>query len=102
MQFVVFCTLLTILYYVLPGSIQWILLLVFSLFFYTRAGYPALAFLLVTAVAAFATALWMERENERARALAAACGDRAGKAACREASRKKKKRVFELLRRSFQ
>ncbi|HCI74514.1 MAG TPA: hypothetical protein DHV42_08280 [Lachnospiraceae bacterium] len=97
MQFVVFCTLLTILYYVLPGSIQWILLLVFSLFFYTRAGYPALAFLLVTAVAAFGTALWMERENERARALAAACGDRAGKAACREASRKKKKRVFILM-----
>ena len=59
-----FCILLILLYFILPGSVQWILLLVFSLYFYTRAGYPALVFLLITAAAAFGTALWMEKENE--------------------------------------
>ena len=97
MQFVVFCILLTFLYFVLPGSVQWILLLVFSLYFYTRAGYPALAFLLVTAAAAFLAALWMEKENGRAKAMVAACDDRARKTACREASQKRKRRAFILM-----
>ncbi len=97
MQFLVFCIILIVFYFIIPGSFQWALLLIFSLYFYTRAGYTALLFLLVTAAAAFLCALWMEKENERAKALSASLKDRSQKAACREESKRKKRRVFILM-----
>ena len=50
MQFIVFCIILTIAYFLIPKSWQWILLLGFSMYFYTRSGYIALIFLLVTVI----------------------------------------------------
>ena len=97
MQFLVFCIILTILYFLLPGSWQWILLLVFSIYFYTRSGYLALLFVLVAALAAFLTGLWMERELERSRLVLAECRDRAQKAQVREESKKKRRRAFILM-----
>ncbi len=97
MQFVLFCIILLVLYFIIPGSYQWILLLIFSIYFYTRAGYIALIFLLVTAAAAYLCALWMEKENDRAKAQSASLTERSEKAACREASKRKKRHVFILM-----
>ena len=79
-QFPLFCLLLTVLYFLVPGSWQWILLLGFSLYFYTRSGYLALVFLLTAALAAFLTGLWMERELDRSKKQLAGCKDRSQKA----------------------
>ncbi len=97
LQFFYFFVILIILYHVIPGALRWVLLLLFSLYFYTSAGYAPLIFLLITAAAAFGTALWMEKENARAKVSSAACTDRSEKAACREISKKKKRHVFILL-----
>lgn len=96
-QFPLFCLLLTVLYFLVPGSWQWILLLGFSLYFYTRSGYLALVFLLTAALAAFLTGLWMERELERAKLQLSECKDRSQKAAIREASGKKRRHAFILM-----
>ena len=96
-QFPLFCLLLTVLYFLVPGSWQWILLLGFSLYFYTRSGYLALVFLLTAALAAFLTGLWMERELERAKLQLFECKDRSQKAAIREASGKKRRHAFILM-----
>ena len=97
LQFIVFCIILTVIYFILPGSWQWILLLGFSIWFYTRSGYAALLFLLVAAMASYAAGLWMERELERSRQQIAACEDRTQKAQVREASRIRRRRAFILL-----
>ena len=97
LQFIVFCIILTVIYFILPGSWQWILLLGFSIWFYTRSGYAALVFLLVAAMASYAAGLWMERELERSRQQISECEDRAQKAQVREASRKRRRRAFILL-----
>ncbi len=97
LQFIVFCIILTVIYFILPGSWQWILLLGFSIWFYTRSGYAALLFLLVAAMASYAAGLWMERELERSRQQISACEDRTQKAQVREASRRRRRRAFILL-----
>ena len=95
--FLAFCLILAVLYFLIPHSFQWILLLIFSLFFYTRAGYPALVFLVSAAVLAYLTALWMEKENVRAKEAISALKDRDQKAAVREDSKKKKRYRFILM-----
>jgi predicted membrane protein len=61
LQFIVFCIILTVIYFILPGSWQWILLLGFSIWFYTRSGYAALVFLLVAALALSVLSLILSR-----------------------------------------
>ncbi len=97
MQFVFFCMLLSVLYFLLPGTLQWVLLLVFSLYFYTRAGYAALIFIIGAAAIAYAVGLWMEKENSLSKERLSRLSDRGEKAACREASKKKKRRMFTLM-----
>ena len=95
--FLAFCGILAVLYFLIPHTFQWMLLLIFSLYFYTRAGYLALVFLVLAAILSFCTALWMEKENVRAKEETAALKDRDKKAAAREGSKKKKRRIFILM-----
>lgn len=97
MQFIIFCIILTVAYFLIPKSWQWILLLGFSMYFYTRSGYIALIFLLVTATAAYLTGLWMEKQLNLSKEQLAQCEDRAQKAQVREASRKKRRLGFILM-----
>ena len=96
-SFLFFSGVLAVAYFLIPKSYQWVLLLVFSLYFYTRAGYPALVFLMLAAVLAFCTAIWMEKENARSKEETASLKDREQKAAARENSKKKKRHVFILM-----
>ena len=95
--FLAFCLILAVLYFLIPHSFQWMLLLIFSLFFYTRAGYPALVFLVSAAALAYLTALWMEKENVRAKEAISVLKARDQKAAVREDSKKKKRHRFILM-----
>ena len=95
--FLLFAAVLTAAYFILPRRCQWILLLAFSLYFYTRSGYEGLLLLLLTAAVSFITALWMEKENDSSRKKISALGSREEKAAQRELSKKKKRSIFILM-----
>lgn len=64
-RFAVFMTLLLILYYRVPGKMQWGLLLAASCLFYASSGLRYLLFLLTTALTSYGTACLMERNRNR-------------------------------------
>lgn len=97
LAFLLFCGLLAAAYFVLPKACQWVLLLLFSLYFYTRSGWAGLIFLLITASASWLTALWMEHENAGSRAVLKTLESREKKAEERARSKSAKRMVFILL-----
>ena len=81
-------------------GVQWIILLVFSLFFYTRSGWAGFVFMAITTAATYLAALWMERENAASqRRLSEISGGqvRQEKAREREQTKRKKRRFFTLM-----
>lgn len=64
-SFLLFAAALLILYYRVPGRLQWVILLAASCCFYLQAGVEYLAFLLFTALTTYAATLWMARNHAR-------------------------------------
>ena len=62
--FIVFLTIVIVLYYVFPKKIQWVLLLIASYFFYFCANPVYLLFIFVSTLCVYLCTLWMDYENE--------------------------------------
>ena len=59
-QFIIFLAGLILLYYVLPKKVQWMLLLVGSIAFYTYSGPKYLIFMGITILTTYGAAVWIE------------------------------------------
>ena len=65
--FLVFLTILAIIYFLIPKRFQWICLLAASYVFYIwTGGWKAVLFLITTTVTVFLGGLWMDREERKA------------------------------------
>ena len=62
--FIVFLTIVIVLYYVFPKKIQWVLLLIASYFFYFCANPVYLLFIFVSTLCVYLCTLWMDYEIE--------------------------------------
>lgn len=62
--FLMFTVLLIVLYYAFPKKYQWVLLLVFSLFFYSMGGIKSVLFILITATSTYAAARYIQQNND--------------------------------------
>lgn len=93
LAFILFCGMLVFLYYIIPKRWQWILLLSFSIYFYTRAGVQYFFYLLISVIVTFVTAIALEEMNRRIKASLAVTTDRDEKTAIRDAGTKEKKKV---------
>lgn len=71
MNFLLFLSVAVLGYYVIPGRLQWVWLLIFSYIFYLAAGPKAVIFILTTTATTFLGGLWMERMDRK---LAASLG----------------------------
>lgn len=63
-SFLLFTICLVILYYVVPKKCQWILLLVFSLFFYCLGGIKSTLFILITATSTYGAARYIQQISD--------------------------------------
>ena len=64
-KFAIFCVILLLCYFVLPKKIQWIVLLVFSLVFYSFAGIKNAIYIVITALSTWFSTLWIEYVNSK-------------------------------------
>ena len=64
-SFLIFLAALLVVYYTVPGRVQWVLLLSGSLLFYLGSGWQNLVYMLLTAASTYAATRLMER-NQRA------------------------------------
>ena len=60
-QFLLFLSVLVVLYYLIPKRFQWILLLFASLIFYCFAGIQHAIYILITATSTYAATRWMQK-----------------------------------------
>ena len=67
-KFILFCILLLLCYFFLPKKCQWIVLLVFSLIFYSLAGIKNSIFILITAFSTWLSALGIEKVGKKTKA----------------------------------
>lgn len=65
MNFLLFLSAAILGYYVIPGRLQWVWLLIFSYIFYLASGPQAVIFILTTTVTTFLGGLWMERMDRK-------------------------------------
>lgn len=65
MNFLLFLAVAAAGYYVIPGRLQWMWLLLFSYLFYISFGVSAIAFILATTVTTFLGGLYMERIDKK-------------------------------------
>ena len=66
-SFFLFCVVLLLCYWLFPKRIQWIVLLIFSLVFYTFAGLENSFYILLTAFYAWFGALWLENVSKKSK-----------------------------------
>ena len=95
-DYVAFLTGVTVVYFILPKKLQWLVLLAASMGFYVLSGIKGTAFILVTAVITYFAALGMEKVNSESKAVLEKLDNREAKASERERARKQKKRLFVL------
>ena len=72
-SFLLFAALLLLTYYLLPGKVRWMLLLLASYVFYLWAGTEYLVFILFTTVSTYLAALVMDNRLRRQDAFVAQC-----------------------------
>ena len=92
-----FSCLLAALYYVIPGRLRWILLLLASYAYYAVSGAKALPFILLTTLSTWAGALAIGRIAEKNKAELKARKaelDAAGKKALKAAAKRKQRKLF--------
>ena len=63
-EFVIFAAITAMLYFAVPGRVQWCVLLIASYLFYLSAGPEYLIFLLYTTLVSYGTALLMQRNAD--------------------------------------
>ena len=88
------------LYYVCPGRLRWVLLLLASYAYYAVSGVGALPFILLTTLSTWAGALFISRIAEKSKAEIKARKaelDAAGKKALKAAAKKRQRIVFWLV-----
>ena len=68
-SFILFAVVLLLLYYLIPGKYQWILLLIGSIFFYACAGWKGLVFICITIVVSWLLVNAMGRSFEKQKAF---------------------------------
>lgn len=64
-KFILFCIILLLCYFFLPKKCQWIVLLVFSLFFYFLSGINNSIYIIITAFSTWLSALWIEKVGQK-------------------------------------
>lgn len=64
-KFLLFCILLILVFFLAPKKIQWLVLLIFSLIFYALAGIENSIYIVITALTAWAGALWLESISKK-------------------------------------
>lgn len=69
LAFVAFAAVLAAAYYLVPKRFQWVVLLLFSAVFYLMSGPKHGVYILVTALSAYACALWMARVSQGQKAF---------------------------------
>jgi len=62
-EFAAFLSICVVLYYILPGRVQWLVLLAASMYFYAASGTGYLIFILTATVTVYAAALLLERRQ---------------------------------------
>lgn len=88
-SFIIFAAVLLLLYYLIPGKFQWILLLIGSIFFYACAGWKGLVFICITIVVSWLLVNAMGRSFEKQKAF---LKSEEGKGLSREDKREYKKK----------
>lgn len=94
-SFLLFTAVLLIVYYRVPGKLQWTVLLAASGGFYLWAGAEYLGFLLFTILTTYGCTMWMARNNTRREARLAQL-PQAEKRACRAAVKGKNRAILAL------
>ena len=79
-DYVAFLTGVTVVYFILPKKLQWLVLLAASMGFYVLSGIKGTAFILVTAVITYFAALGMEKVNSESKAVLEKLDNREAKA----------------------
>ena len=64
-KFLLFCILLILVFFLAPKKVQWLVLLIFSLIFYALAGIENSIYIVITALTAWAGALWLESVSKK-------------------------------------
>lgn len=95
--FVLFASLAALLYFVVPGRIQWCVLLVASYLFYLFAGWEYIFFLLYTTTVSYLTARIMQKCADAEDAYVEANRDTLDKTARKAYRAKEKKKRFRIL-----
>ncbi len=67
-SFLAFCTVLVIIYYLVPMRFQWWILLAASLFFYAFSGIQNMLFVLITAASTYGATLLLQQEADTQKA----------------------------------
>ena len=92
MSFIALLAGVLIVYYLVPQRLRWTVLLAASMIFYLTAGVNSLVYMLVTSVAVYASACYMQRVADEQKAYFKANKlSREEKAAIRQKNRKKRK-----------
>lgn len=93
-SFVIFCVAVVLIYYLIPKKIQWLALLAANTLFYFWMSTSVGAYILVTAVTVWASALWMKRiDDAREEEIAARELSKEEKKAFKSKVKKKKRRI---------
>lgn len=98
-SFLLFIAGLFVLYYLVPKKLQWWLLLIFSLAFYTLGGWRNLPFLLLTALTVWASARYIGRSAAREKDYLTehkAELSKEERAACKSRGKRSRRRVLIL------
>lgn len=86
--FILFLLLLFTVYFSVPKKFQWIVLLVFSYWFYGLNDLGLMGYILFTTVTTFLAALWIEKRGRRAKeAIAAGAPKKETQKACKKSQR---------------
>jgi D-alanyl-lipoteichoic acid acyltransferase DltB (MBOAT superfamily) len=95
--FVAFAAITALLYFVVPGRIQWCVLLLASYIFYLFAGWEYVFFLIYTTTVTYLTARLMQKRADEEKAYLDSMRDQMDKAAKKAYRAKEKKRRFRIL-----
>ena len=95
--FLAFAAVVALLYFVVPGRIQWCVLLVASYLFYFFAGPEYILFLIYTTVISYLTARWMQRRADAEDRYVEENRDTLDKASRKAYRAKEKKKRFWIL-----
>ena len=96
-DFIIFLILFTLLYYLVPGKIQWVLLLLGCFFFYFFSGWTNLIYLTGTSVCTYLCAVWIDERKRKEKAYLEDHGKQLDKQGRKDYKKKEKARQRAVL-----